>query len=84
MSAHAAEGRIYGHLFHESRGLFLHSPSLGGEAEFNISVQVEMGLLSLDVAYQDLLQKRITHLLQSIDEAHLDLCLKIQPAENLI
>lgn len=77
MSAHAA-------FFHESGGLFLHSPSLGGEAEFNISVQVEMGLLSLDVAYQDLLQKRITHLLQSTDEAHLDLCLEIRPAENLI
>lgn len=41
-----------------------------------------MGLLCLDVAYQDSLQKKITHLLQSIDEASLDLCLKIQLAEN--
>ena len=68
----------------ESGGLFLHSPSTGEEAEFNICVQVEMGLLHLDVAYQDSLQKSITHLLQILNDASLDLCLEIQPAENLM
>lgn len=42
------------------------------------------GLLHLDVAYRNSLLKRITHLLQGVNEASLDLCIKIQPAENLL
>lgn len=57
---------------------------MGRKAEFDISVQVETGLLHLDVAYHNSLLKRITHLLQGVDEASLDLCIKIQPAENLL
>lgn len=62
-------------------GFFLHSRSM--KADFNISVWVKMGLLHLDGVYHDSLQKRITHLLQSINEAILDsTCWKLNEIQN--
>ena len=65
MSAQAAEGRIYERLFcHHSNhivkvGPFSYTPLHGKRAEFNFSVRMEMGLLCLDVPYQDSLGREL-------------------------